>query len=103
MMKTMRLPMWLSFSVAVFALSAPLAASAQHDAPPSEADANAELGAETQAWVDLQISNNASLGAARPMSGEVADQVFARYLKSFTHPIPEYFERDKFVQSGGSQ
>lgn len=71
---------------------------------PAAAEETQELGARTRALVDLQVSNNAAMGAARPMPGEIADQVFTRYAKSFTHPIPEHFERDKFSEgSGGSQ
>ncbi|MDB5972406.1 MAG: hypothetical protein JWQ90_4856 [Hydrocarboniphaga sp.] len=100
-MKTNTLPMWAAVSLAMLALSLPVCSWAQQAAPTDETE---EFGAQTRAWVDLQASNNAAMGAARPMPGEVADQVFSRYLKSFTHPIPEYFERDKFVQgSGGSQ
>jgi hypothetical protein len=29
------------------------------------------------------------------MPGEVADRVYQRYLQSFTHPIPEQFERER--------
>lgn len=33
----------------------------------------------------------------RPMLKDTADQVYQRYLESFTHPIPERFEsRDSF-------
>ncbi|EIT69215.1 hypothetical protein WQQ_27970 [Hydrocarboniphaga effusa AP103] len=60
------------------------------------------FGGDTRALVDLQISNNAALGAPRPMPGEVADRVYSRYVKSFSHPIPERFDREKFSNSGGS-
>lgn len=84
--------------VAAALLALPAIVHAQ-EAAPAAAD---EPGAETRAWLQLQTSNNAALGAARPMPGEVADAVFARYVKSFTHPIPETFNRDKFVEGGGS-
>jgi hypothetical protein len=96
-----RLP--LRAALMLLSLSLPLCVFAQATPPAEETE---EAGTQTRSWVELQVSNNASLGAARPMPGEVADQVYQRYLKSFTHPIPEYFERDKFVQSGsggGSQ
>jgi len=79
--------------------TAPLTAVAQEPAP---AAATEDFGADTRAWLNLQASNNATMGGSRPMPGEIADQVFARYAKSFTHPIPEYFEREKFVEGGGS-
>ena len=103
MMKTdmNRLP--VCAALLLLSLSLPLSAVAQQQPPPAEETEDA--GMQTRSWVELQVSNNAALGAARPMPGEVADQVYQRYLKSFAHPIPEYFERDKFVQggSGGSQ
>lgn len=59
------------------------------------------VGDETRTWVELQTSNNASLGPARPMPGDVANEVYSRYVKSFSHPIPEHFEREKFTSSSG--
>lgn len=69
---------------------------AQQEAPPSP-----PTGETTRAWLELQRSNNASWGTPRPMPGEVAERVYARYLKSFEQPIPERFEREGFV--GGSK
>ena len=62
------------------------------------------LGDDTRAWLELQNSGNASLGAVRPMPGEVADKVYQRYLDSFDNEIPETYERESFVSSstGGS-
>lgn len=58
-------------------------------------------GDETRAWLQLQSSGRASVAAPQPMSGEVADKVYERYLKSFTHPIPEQFQRESFSAAGG--
>ena len=82
--------------IAILALASivPGAAFAQESAAPAP-------GSDTRALLDLQISNNAALGAPRPMPGEVADQVYSRYVKSFSHPIPERFDREKFSNSGG--
>lgn len=60
-------------------------------------------GAETRSWIELQTRAGESPAAPRPMAGEVADQVYQRYLKSFSHPIPEQFDRQKFVEGGGGQ
>lgn len=81
-----------SIVVALSAVLLPLAASA----------AEQKVGEQTRAWLDLQRSNNAAYGAVRPMPGDVADKVYERYLNSFTHPIPEFYKRDRFVQGGGS-
>jgi hypothetical protein len=79
----------------ILALTLPAAAFAS-------ADAKYQLGTEARAWTDLQKNGRASLGSVRPMPGEVADKVYDRYLQSFSHPIPEAFERESFVGSGGS-
>jgi hypothetical protein len=77
----------------ILALTLPAAAFAG-------ADAKYQLGTEARAWTDLQKSGRASLGAVRPMPGEVADKVYDRYLQSFGRPIPETFERESFVGAG---
>lgn len=60
----------------------------------------APLGTDTRNWVELQASGRASLGAVRPMPGEVAEKVYERYLESFENRIPERYERESFVSSG---
>lgn len=59
-----------------------------------------QVGADTRTWLELQNSGNASLGAVRPMPGEVADKVYQRYLDSFDNQIPDTYERESFVSSG---
>lgn len=51
-------------------------------------------GVETRAWLDLQKSGAVAAGDDRPMSGEVADRVYQRYLDSHTRAIPETFKRE---------
>ncbi len=77
----------------------PAAAQAQPPAPIAPAPA----GDDVRNWIDLQTRTAASPAPPRPMSGEVADQVFQRYLKSFSHPIPDQFQRQDFVEGGGTQ
>lgn len=63
----------------------------------------AEPGAETRTWLSLQRAGTAASPEARPVPGEVAEQVYLRYLKSFSHPIPERFEVESFsTESSGS-
>ena len=64
-------------------------------------NAQSQDGAQTRAWIELQTRAADSPAPPRPVSGEVADQVYQRYLKSFSHPIPDQFDRQKFVESGG--
>lgn len=68
----------------------------------AEETAEPVFGAETQTWLDLQQSNNAAMGAQPAVPGEVADAIYARYVKSFTHPIPDQFKRGGFTSGGGS-
>lgn len=70
----------------------PLAAAAAEPKKP--------LGDETKAWVDLQTSGQRASGAARPMPGEIADNVYQRYLDSFKQPIPAEFKRQSTDESG---
>jgi uncharacterized protein DUF3613 len=80
----------------------PLAALAQ---PQNGGSAgNTEFGAETQAWLNLQTSNSASVSSTPPLPGEVATRIYERYLKSFTYPIPVRFTTDEFntTSSGAS-
>jgi hypothetical protein len=60
------------------------------------------FGSDTRYWVATQISGSQSVTEVRPMSGEVAQRVYARYLKSFEYPIPETFKRDSFGTGSSS-
>ena len=73
------------------------AAWAQEAAPAT----GAELGSDTRQWLDLQKTPEAQAQASRPVPGEVAEQVYQRYVNSFKYPIPEQFKRESF--KGGSQ
>lgn len=59
------------------------------------------VGKETREWLELQQSGNAASTESRPMTGEVADEVYKRYVDSFSHPIPEKFSRESFNSAGG--
>ncbi|MBI2383566.1 MAG: DUF3613 domain-containing protein [Gammaproteobacteria bacterium] len=79
-------------SVAGWMLVASLFSCAAQAAEP------APLGRQTAKWLDLQRSNHAALGAARPLPGDAADRIYQRYLKSFSHPVPESYNRKRFVE-----
>jgi len=83
--------------LAALLLAAVLPAVAQE---PTAAAPLAPLGAESQAWVQLQQSGTEASGAARPMPGEIADNVYQRYVDSFKQPIPAEFKRQS---TGGSE
>lgn len=82
----------------LLALCLGTAAAVVAAANPAGLSANGE---ETRAWLQLQKSGNASIGIPRPMTGEVADQVYRRYLESFARPVPEDFERESFGTGSG--
>jgi len=83
--------------ILLLALCASLA-QAQAEAP---AAAPARVGDDTRVWLQLQGSGIAA-APERPMSGEVADKVYKRYVESFARPIPEHFQRESAVAGGSS-
>lgn len=80
--------------VLILAGLAASAASAEAPSPSGKGDA-------TRAWMELQTSGAAASAVERPMPGPVAERVYQRYLDSFTHPIPDRFEREAFSEGGG--
>lgn len=53
-------------------------------------------GSATRTWLELQRSGQ-SAAPVRPMSGEAASHVYRRYLRSFDHPLPMFFERESGI------
>lgn len=49
-----------------------------------------EIGAATQSLLQMQREGQAL--RSRPIDGEQAERSYARYLKSFEHPIPASYE-----------
>lgn len=78
------------------------AAMAQ-EAAPSTVETTAEVGQGVRGWLDLQTSGTQAQTELRPVPGEVAAQVYQRYVNSFKTAIPEQMERQSFVGRGGSQ
>lgn len=63
-----------------------------------------QVGDTTRALLQLQ-GDNSRPGTVLPMLGEAASRSYQRYLNSFDHPIPEYFEAalPNPKQGGGSR
>ena len=80
------------FLLAVLAL--PLAAQAADGEPP--------LGEETKEWLALQNSGKQAASGPRPMPGEIADNVYQRYVDSFKQPIPAEFKRQSTGSAGNA-
>ena len=55
---------------------------------------------ETRSWIELQISGKQAASGPRPMPGEIASNVYQRYVDSFKQPIPAEFKRQS-TESGG--
>lgn len=64
------------------------------------ADTQKPLGDESKAWLQLQNSGSQAATGPRPMPGEIADNVYQRYLDSFKQPIPAEFKRQSAGGSG---
>lgn len=67
----------------------------QNASPSPAADAPAfvpaGIGETTRALLRLQAEGTQA-GNALPMLGEAASRSYQRYLDSFKHPVPEYFD-----------
>ena len=61
-----------------------------------------EWGDSTRAWLDVQRSGQEA-GLTHPLGAEAANLGHQRYLKSFTHPIPEFYRppQEGFKSGGG--
>jgi hypothetical protein len=68
---------------------------------PLAATADPKPGTETREWLDLQKSGKSASKVERPVTGEIAEKTYDRYLKSFDQPIPEKFDRESFSKNGG--
>jgi Ni/Co efflux regulator RcnB len=69
---------------------------------PAQAGEHDAIGEDARRWVDLQKSGEAAERSPDGMPGEIAERVWQRYVESFSYPIPERFEREGFVDSGGN-
>lgn len=63
--------------------------------PPTEVVRPPEAGTETRQWLEKQRQGKQASGKAQPLSGPVQEQVYERYRKSFSQPIPQRFDREE--------
>ncbi|MGH8054125.1 MAG: DUF3613 domain-containing protein [Stenotrophomonas sp.] len=59
--------------------------------PLTSTSTRSQVGDTTRALLRMQ-ADGSHAGNALPMLGETASRSYQRYLNSFDHPIPEYFE-----------
>jgi uncharacterized protein involved in copper resistance len=73
------------------------AVSARAEPPEAATPAapQASNGEATRAWLDRQARGDQASPVAQPLPGPAMERVYERYLKNFTHPIPEHFERER--------
>ncbi|HZX32443.1 MAG TPA: DUF3613 domain-containing protein [Rhodocyclaceae bacterium] len=67
----------------------------EQPASPEAVSPPAAAGAETRQWLDNQRQGRQASPKAQPLSGPVQEQVHERYRKSFSHPIPQRFDREE--------
>ncbi|TDV31108.1 DUF3613 domain-containing protein [Stenotrophomonas sp. CC22-02] len=70
-------------------------------AAPAPAVRRSEIGDATRSLFQLQASGQQA-GARLPILGDQATLSYARYLKSFQHEIPDFFETDVGKSKGTS-
>ena len=58
-----------------------------------------DVGETTLSELEKQRSGENAV-ETRPMLKDVADRTYDRYLESFTHPIPDQFEREQEFTTG---
>ena len=90
--RAIRAAAWLSMGAVLAGVHAASAQGAGGVRAPRD-----EVGQATRAALALQVGGQ-SAGPVLPMQGEAASAAYKRYLDSFAHPIPEFFE--KKVKSG---
>lgn len=77
-------------------------AAAPVQAPPvaDSTETATSIGSVTKQLFAMQ-SRGTNNGRALPIPGPEASASYQRYLKSFTHPIPEFYEANVSKNSGG--
>lgn len=70
---------------------------------PSPTEFGSPIGPATHRLLRMQASN-IHAAPPRPMLGDEASAAYKRYLDSFSHPIPEFFQTEVDTDSqGGGQ
>lgn len=59
-------------------------------APPPARPNDVPVGDTTRSLLDIQ-RNGSQAGPMLPLTGEQATLGYARYMQSFTHPLPQFF------------
>lgn len=62
------------------------------EAPPPQVS---ESGKATRQWLEHQRQGAQASSKPTPLSGAVQEQIYERYQKSFSHPIPEHIASER--------
>ncbi len=87
--------------IAVLGLLGGAAAAEQPAAEP--AVEQPVLGQSTQQWLASQREGKQASAKPQPLSGRVQEEIFERYRKSFSQPIPERFPREQVSGAGAAR
>ncbi|MGB3127251.1 MAG: DUF3613 domain-containing protein [Pseudomonas sp.] len=86
----------LTYLASLAALALPLSVMAIEPGPSSPQQA------VTESWLTLQSSGKVASTTPQKASAAERDQAAQRWLESFKHPIPEYFEQKVGGKTEGS-
>lgn len=86
-----RIDGWMA---ALLLLSACMPAQAGQTGTDQPAARQPAAGEATRLWLDRQSQGSQASDKAQTLPGPAMERVYERYLKSYTHPIPEHFERE---------
>lgn len=67
-----------------------------------EPDSSSAPQKQTEAWLQLQASGRAASSIPQPQAPIERDLSMQRWLNSYEHPIPEFFEQKKAGAVSGS-
>ncbi|MDD5247399.1 MAG: DUF3613 domain-containing protein [Rhodocyclaceae bacterium] len=83
-------------TAAALLLASGMVAGAEAPAPTEEPAAQpARNGEATRQWLERQRQGVQASDKPQALPGPVMEQVFERYRKSFSHPVPEHIQSEQ--------
>lgn len=79
---------------ALLLLSACMSVQAGQTGADQPVERQPAAGEATRLWLDRQSQGSQASAKAQTLPGPAMEKIYERYLKSYTHPIPEHFERE---------
>lgn len=59
--------------------------------------------AQTEAWLQLQVRGDAASKVVQTLTPSEREQSLQRWLESYKHPIPEFYEQEAGGKMGSSK